>query len=103
MAGYKPIPEYESVTVAKGARDARKLDRTLHMQVLELWATRSEVKSFDRLLDKFKVDARRARAKGKTIEIKDWHPRGQALTEQEKAWLQTRRTVTVMHFASYFL
>ena len=103
MAGYKVTPEYDSVTVAKGARGTRKLDRTLHMQMLELLATRSELKAFDKLLDKFKADATRARAKGKTIEIKDWHPRGKTLTEQEKAWLQTRRTVTVMRFAFYFM
>ena len=101
MAGYKAIPEYETVTVAKGARGTRRLDHTLHMQVLELWAT--EVPAFDRLLDKFKAEVRRARAKGKNMEIKDWRPRGQTLTAQEKAWLQTRRTVTVVHFTFYFV
>ena len=72
---------------------------------LEAWRRWSEIWKSDKaaLLDKFKADARLARAKGKTIEIKDWRPRGRTLTEQEKAWLQTRRTVTVMHFASYFL
>ena len=103
MAGYKDIPEYAAVAVAKGARGTRRLDRDLHMQLLELWAT--EIKQFDKLLDKFKADARRtkARAKGRraqaatSIEIKDWCPRDRTLTDKEKAWLQTRRTVTVLH------
>ena len=64
MAGYKAIPEYESVTVPKGARGARKLDRTLHMQMLELWAPRSEFKAFDKLLDKFTADARVLEGRG---------------------------------------
>ena len=96
------------MAVAKGARGTRRLDRDLHMQVLELWAT--EVPAFDKLLDKFKADVRRpkSRAKGrrgqaKNIEIKNWNPRGRTLTDQENAWLQTRRTVTVMPVMLYML
>jgi hypothetical protein len=99
MAGYKDIQEHDTVTVALGARGSRKLDHVLHMQVLELWATENTV--FDKLLDKFKVDARRARTGGsraqasKKIELKTWSPRGQTLSDQAKAWLRTSRTVTV--------
>ena len=42
MAGYKGIPEHETVTVALGVRGSRRLDPTLHMQVLELWATENK-------------------------------------------------------------
>ena len=61
MAGYKVIA-HETVTVVIGARGSHKLDHALHMQVIELWVT--ENKAFDKLLDKFKVDARRARTGG---------------------------------------
>ena len=103
MAGYKDTPEHDTVTVALGARGSRKLDRILHMQVLELWATENTV--FDKLLDKFKADARRARTGGSrtqassNIELRDWRPRGQTLSDQAKAWLRTPRTVTVQLFA----
>ena len=62
MAGYKDVLEHDTVTVALGAHGSRKLDHVLHMQVLELWATENTV--FDKLLDKFKADARRARTGG---------------------------------------
>ena len=107
MAGYKGIPEHDTVTVALGARSSRRLDPTLHMQVLELWAT--ENTAFDDLLDKFKADARRARTggsrgrSGRNIELKNWRPRGRTLSDQEKAWFCTRRTVTVQHFVECFL
>jgi hypothetical protein len=106
MAGYKDIPEHDTVTVALGARGSRRLDPALHMQVLELWAT--ENPAFDDLLDKFKVDARRARTggsrgqAGRNIELKEWSPRGRTLSDQEKAWMSTRRTVTVQHFVLCF-
>ena len=107
MAGYKNIHEHDTVTVALGARGSRKLDDTLHMQVLELWAT--ENKAFDKLLDKFKADAQRARTGGgrgqasRNIELKDWSPRGHTLSDQERAWLRTPRTVMVQHVAMYML
>ena len=102
MAGYKDVLEHDTVTVALGARGSRKLDRVMHMQVLELWAT--ENKAFDKLLDKFKADVRRARTGGsltqasRALELRDWSPRGVTLSDQAKAWLRTPRTVTVQPF-----
>ena len=102
MAGCKAVPAHETVTLAKGKRLPYKLSRTMHMQVLELWAT--EKKAFDVLLDKYKSDAKRrrkARAKGskgastREVQIKHWAPRGQQLRDHERAWLATPRTVQV--------
>ena len=111
MAGYREVPEYDTKTVAKGARHTIVLSKTLHLQVLEIFAV--ENTRFDGLLDKYKTYVRKARtrkgARGRNsrnapvLELAEWKPAGAPLTNAEAAWLQTPRTVQANSCITYVL
>ena len=101
MVGYRDVPEYDTKTVAKGARHTIELSEALHLQVLEIFAV--ENKRFDKLLDKYKTSVRTARKKkgpaarrAQHVELADWKPKGAPLRDDEEAWLKTPRTVQAL-------
>ena len=111
MAGYREVPEYDTKTVAKGARHTIVLRKDLHMQVLEIFAVENH--RFDGLLDKYKTYLRNAKkkkgARGRNgrnapiLELADWKPKGAPLTDAEAAWLQTPQSVQAHSCSTYVL
>ncbi len=111
MAGCREVPEYDTKTVAKGARHTTVLSKDMHLQVFEMFAV--ENKRFDGLLDKYKTYVRNARtkkgARGRTggrapiLELAEWKPTGAPLGDAEAAWFQTPRTAQARSCRNYIL
>ena len=103
MIGYRDVPEYATKTLAKGARHTIVLSKSLHLQLLEIYAV--ENTRFDKLLDKYKASVRAAKQKKGSkahraphVELADWKPKGAPLQADESAWLKTPRTVQALHY-----